>query len=363
MRIAIVGNLSGVGIRRAWALRHEGWDAHLFVSAYEADVSDPREGLPGATHRWTWLARPEWRNAGGSLRLLRSAAIATGIVRTNVDLLRYDVVHSIGSNVVYGLGVHRPLVAEPLGADIIEVAPRRGVVPFLMRAGWRHAGALIFPTGEVMRAAERLGLTAHFVPLALETDLFHPGAEPRNDRLALFAPTRHDWGPGRQRMKANDVLLRGVARFVQDGGNVELRTIAHGPDLPASRRLVRELGIERHVAWLPARDREQLLAEYQRADVVADQFQFGSFGQVSLEGFACGKPVITHYDDDYTRSYGERPVYLQADTPDAVAAALAAANDPAVRRALGAAAREWVLRHHSPGVVARALLAVYRAVA
>jgi D-inositol-3-phosphate glycosyltransferase len=74
--------------------------------------------------------------------------------------------------------------------------------------------------------------------------------------------------------------------------------VAGGPSgsgLQAPDRLVRlaaELGIGARVTFLPPQSREDLVAVYRAADLVAVPSYSESFGLVAVEAQACGTPVV-----------------------------------------------------------------------
>lgn len=358
LRVAVVGNVAGAGVRRLRSLLASGFDAWLFVSAYETGTSDPR----GRTDRysvWTWPPR-RLEGDGAPLRLARRAGVLLSLLRLNAHLLRFDFAHVLALNVGYGIGWHRDLVAELTGSDVAEQVHAPTLLAQTTKLGWRLARAIIAPNGDTLFKARLLGLEPTFVPLEVDTDLFRP-LPPRDDgRFVVFHPARHDWGPGKKRHKGNDVLLRGVAEYVRSGGDVELRCVRHGDSVELSRTLIRELGIETRVHWSDLLDMPVLAAECQRADVVADQFQIGSFGQAGPDALACGRPLLTHLSEDFSLTYGEAPPYLEASTPAEVCEALARARSATERERLGQAARAWIMRHHSEEAVASKLRAVYR---
>ena len=135
-------------------------------------------------------------------------------------------------------------------------------------------------------------------------DVVHPGVD-----LEMFTPG--DKGAARaalgaatdepllafvgriQPLKAPDVLLRAAAKLPQ------VRVlIAGGPSgsgLQAPDGLVRladELGVTDRVTFLPPQSRDQLVAVYRAADLVAVPSYSESFGLVAIEAQACGTPVV-----------------------------------------------------------------------
>jgi glycosyltransferase involved in cell wall biosynthesis len=119
-----------------------------------------------------------------------------------------------------------------------------------------------------------------------------------------------------------------------------------------SRELIRELDIESYVRWLAPMPKAQLIACYQGADIVLDQFsgQPGlGLGMIGRESLACGCALVTHFDMETNRDYyaGRRPPLVSASTEETIAAALhRLADDPNERRQLGQMATQWIRETH-----------------
>jgi glycosyltransferase involved in cell wall biosynthesis len=128
--------------------------------------------------------------------------------------------------------------------------------------------------------------------------------------------------PNHRRVKGTDLLLASLERLRAHGVPAELRLVERVP-------------------------RDEALALYAQADIIADQFCMGSFGLFAAEGLALGKPVLCYLDQE---TLGD-PVFhhpfvnTHADNLDAVLAVLLLV--PALRARLGAASRASAERYQS----------------
>ena len=106
-----------------------------------------------------------------------------------------------------------------------------------------------------------------------------------------------------QPLKGIDVAVRSLAALCADGeearGAPFRLVVVGGPSGPHGDeeharllRLVRELGVERHVALVPPQPHELLSTYYRAADVCLVPSRSESFGLVALEAAACGTPVV-----------------------------------------------------------------------
>jgi D-inositol-3-phosphate glycosyltransferase len=121
-----------------------------------------------------------------------------------------------------------------------------------------------------------------------------------------------------QPLKAPDVLLRAAAKL--PGVRVLVAGGPSGSGLAAPDTLVRladELGMADRVSFLPPQSREQLVAVYRAADLVAVPSYSESFGLVAVEAQACGTPVAA-------AAVGGLPVAVR----DGVSGALVEGHDP-----------------------------------
>ena len=104
-----------------------------------------------------------------------------------------------------------------------------------------------------------------------------------------------------QPLKAPDVLVRAVARMIEDAPwrREKLRlVIVGGPsgsglDKPlALQALARELGVKDVVDFVPPVSRRELVTWFHATDVVAVPSHSESFGLVAIEASASGTPVV-----------------------------------------------------------------------
>jgi glycosyltransferase involved in cell wall biosynthesis len=64
-----------------------------------------------------------------------------------------------------------------------------------------------------------------------------------------------------------------------------------------------------------------------------------------LEAMACGRPVITWFNE--IRAYSDRPPFVTAvDSVEIADAVKALADSAEMRELLGAKGRDWVMEHH-----------------
>jgi glycosyltransferase involved in cell wall biosynthesis len=128
--------------------------------------------------------------------------------------------------------------------------------------------------------------------------------------------------------------------------------------IDACERLPVDLDIVEGVEHEAARER------YARADIVVDQLNAGWHGVFALESMALGKPVVAHLKPDVVErsaaGYGVPIPIVPATAETLVDALRPLVEQPALRRELGAAGRDYVERVHDIDRIADRLVDLYR---
>jgi glycosyltransferase involved in cell wall biosynthesis len=237
----------------------------------------------------------------------------------------------------------------------------------LLSLAYRQAGKVIITNPDVISAARRLGLKNFlFIPHPVDETKYRPMNTPLRGRLVdqhqseliLFAPSRHNWA-----LKGNDLLLKAFARCQQAyKGKLLLILSDWGQEVDRSKGLIEALGIGRSVLWTPPLNKMTLIEYYNAADIVLDQFTIGTFGTVTPEAMACGKPVMLYFNREvHEWCYGDMPPVVSAGTEEQIFSELMALLGSRERRlAVGQASREWIVKHHGWELVAERQIAVYR---
>ena len=383
--VAMFGNVANALFDIAEALRSDsGMDVHLYVSS--TDTARPEDADPAVAGA-DWIHYGDW--------ITPTALLAPWRAPITRELSRHDLVIVSGVGPVFAQWCRRPYCWFVSGGDLTvkpfpltfwshypNLRHRLGeiVVGFWQRRAARRATEVwIQPFAPMVDAARRLRIpketiSPQYFPLVIDVDEFRPDRtfghpeDPVVRRmieadLAVLHPSRlimRDTPKNRRtgQLKANDVLIRGFARFVESE-TVERCVLAMpdspmSPDLEEAKRLVVELGIVDNVLWAPPPrpegfSRRDLLDLYTAADVVAVDFGIGWFGYVALEGLAVGVPVVTRIDHSVVDGlYEVPPPFCSASTVVDVDRQLRA-SPPILSLGpeLGRRGREWVAANHS----------------
>jgi len=181
--------------------------------------------------------------------------------------------------------------------------------------------------------------------------------------FTIFSPTRHFWTKNTvvlnpEADKGNDILILGFKKFIEsEKVNPLLILVEKGPDVMASKSLIKKLKIEENVLWIPEMTPSELLYLYYFSDIVADEFKDGRYASVGLEGMAMEKPVLVYIDKEFEVMTGiPFPPCMNASNPDEVKMLLKDFNENRVKyNRIGRLARIWVNRYHGKGLVRKVI--------
>jgi glycosyltransferase involved in cell wall biosynthesis len=279
---------------------------------------------------------------------------------------QYDVIQAYATHPTIALlaDPERPMIAYEHGT-MRELPFEDSWRGRMLSVAYRRASKVIITNADMNQAAARLGLTnTAFIPHPVDETRYTPGPsafrselEATADDFVILAPARHDW-----REKANDRLVRAVSTLVKTGFDRVVLVLADwGTDTDRAKTLVTEEGLDAFVRWYPPLPKRRLIDAYRAADVVADQFVFGTFGGIAPEGMACGKPVVMAFDEAmHEWCFEDSPPIVDARDERSIAEALRwLAESPSERHRLGAAGRVWMERYHGWKLVAERQRAIY----
>jgi glycosyltransferase involved in cell wall biosynthesis len=166
--------------------------------------------------------------------------------------------------------------------------------------------------------------------LAIDTDVWKPdggdsGSDGRSEPVVVLSAPNH------RRINGTHHLEQAVGQLRDEGLKIDLRILERRPNVEI---------------------REALHA----ADIVADQFLDPGYGLFPIETMAAGKPMLTRMSPIPEVLWTEalRACPLVDTNPENLRDQLRRlVSDPQLRRDLGAAGREFAVKYHSHGAVAR----------
>jgi hypothetical protein len=173
--------------------------------------------------------------------------------------------------------------------------------------------------------------------LAIDTELWTPlvgasDADAQTAEVVVVHPSNH------RAIKGTDYLIHAV------------------DDLRAEGLLLR-------LDLVEGRPNEEVRATVARADIVGEQF-IGGYGMTAVEAMSLGRPVLSNLSwlgPEFWEDTCLRECPIVNATPDTLKSELRRlATDPSLRRQLGQAGREYVMRYHSTQAIGAIWASVLR---
>lgn len=162
--------------------------------------------------------------------------------------------------------------------------------------------------------------------------------------------------------KGCEILIQAFAKIE----NAELVMVGQGPLASSLKEMAQGLGIHDHVHFCGNMSDAQIAEEYRKCDVLVlpSVEKSEAFGLVQIEAMAFGKPVInTRLDSGvpYVSLDGETGFTVPPGDVEALSAAMKRlAGDAALRRKMGAAARQRVMDHFTEKAMLEGVFQVYQ---
>ncbi|MEM2039984.1 MAG: glycosyltransferase [Zestosphaera sp.] len=262
-----------------------------------------------------------------------------------IPLYRGDVYHVhylLQDAFIAWLFGKKPLVCHAHGSDLRSTL-HHPVWGRVVRADLTMCDYVIVSTPDILQIAKKFREDAQYVPNPVDLSIFYPKPIRREDeKKRVLIASDSNWD-----VKGTDIAIKALSR-VKD--LVDVYIISHGRDFDKTLALARNLGLR--VRVLPKVPHEMMNQYYWSADVVIDRFKLGSLGLVSLEGIACGRPVITYVSSQYSE-YHEFPI-KDIQTEEEIAEAIIKADEK-----LWEAEYTYLINNHHPHKIVEEILKIY----
>nr|WP_241254406.1 glycosyltransferase [Brevibacillus sp. SYP-B805] len=105
---------------------------------------------------------------------------------------------------------------------------------------------------------------------------------------------------------------------------------------------------------------EEATKLYREADLIIDQVRCGSYGLLSVESMALGKPVVCYIRSDLVGTFPPGLPIVNANPDTLYEQVKMLLEQPELRHQLGMAGRRYVENVHASDLVAAKLLQIYQ---
>ncbi|WP_235589498.1 glycosyltransferase [Sphingobium sp. MI1205] len=337
------------------------WINALAERGLDLIVITQQPPLPGDYHPSVRFVLLPFR---GRLAYLLNALVLPRIfARTGAPLLHVHYAGGYGAT-VWLSGIRNSLISV-WGGDVYDV-PGRSALHRRAVCGALEKAALITSTSHVMKAqVERLGVSTPIdvVPFGVDTDRFRPGLHPKTQGRLVIGTVKT-----LARKYGIDTLIRGFDLALRDSHfralDPELHLVGGGPAQQEYEQLAVSLDLGDRIRFHGQVRHDQVPAILSGFDIYAaiSRDDSESFGVAIIEASACGLPVLVSdagglpevVEDEVTG------MIIPRDDPAAVSRALLRlAADPALRKKMGAAGRQRVMRLYEWSACVDAMIAIY----
>ena len=416
MKINIIGNTNNRGFLLAKSLRKKGIDARLFIIKpfhiqYLPESVDPvlANGYPD------WIQVIKAKHFCKNIPFLMHPFFEIKLLK---ELSNCDIIHAFEWGSAYAQFCKRPFLFHATGGDINMIARKRftfnyekiGVfvrkviklrrngirdswheiwggpylwLGYLMRRALKNCAFVLTGGTDVLinQSVNNFGVNdkAFYLQGLIDSSKFkvRKTGELYKNSFVVFSSARHVWNNEYSKLgeedlvkyvdvKGNDRPIKAFARLAQTCSDVKMVLIETGRNVPESKKLIKELGIERNVIWMEHQERNRLIDLYNRADVAFDQFWLATLGFSGIEVLFCGTPLVTYLADGgrlYQDVVGSKPPVLNCRTEDEIYEALLwCYNNRKEAKELGLKGREWVMKHNDADTCAVNYVELYKQV-
>ncbi|MFN3268034.1 MAG: glycosyltransferase [Zestosphaera sp.] len=272
--------------------------------------------------------------------LEKSVGLTLKILSCSGDI--YHVHYLLQDAFIAGLLNKKPLVCHAHGSDL-RSSLHHPIWGKVVKADLRMCDYVIVSTPDTLQVARRFREDAQYVPNPVDFSVFYPKPMRReSEKKKVLIASDSNWD-----VKGTDIAIKALS-MIKD--YVDVYIISHGRDFNKTLALARKLGLQ---VWvLPKVPHEKMNQYYWSSDVVIDQFKLGSLGLVSLEGLACGRPVVTYVSSQYNE-YREFPL-KDLQTVEEIAEAVIKADEK-----LWEAEYAYLINNHHPQKIVDEILRIY----
>jgi hypothetical protein len=394
--IALLGNMNNNQFSMLRYLRDMGYDAHLYLSKYELSHFDPKndtweiEKWEPFIHRLSFgndtgvvftsvekiikeIGNPDITISSGWFpAYLHKAGInADIIVPFGSDLYQYPNIKQLFSSIFINRMnmVHRLRLLVKLPITIYSAIHQRRA--FKMATNVNVLS--IFPIYSKAITELNIRNTEISIPMIyseLQDQTYskiNPTLNAPENKFTIISQSRHYWktiaySESRHGFtgKGNDRLIEGYKLFLDRSGvsDTKLILFEYGPDVEASKHLIRILGIGKSVEWSGKLPRKIIYEMIRKANIGADQFNEGYYGGTGREILSQGTPLLNYNllkSDEYEKLFGHpAPPILNVRTSGEIALAIEDCySHPKKYHEIGKNSKEWFDKYEGRGLAER----------
>jgi hypothetical protein len=347
MKICCLGNMNNAPFSTARYLRDRGHDCEVLIYNDEPEHFAPAQDSFNSDYRH-FTRQISWGDPAGFLKLSKDT------IRKDTEGFELIIGNGIAPAVMEKTGKKLDVFA-PYGYDLYSLPFYKIVHPLRIPSYWATAyfqklginhslniffdrtngqfenliGKFSFQGRRVISSIPMLYHKEYAEENIVQNEHLHPCISQlqklrRENDVIFLQHVRQVWKThiDQWSSKANDCLIRGYKRFLQTKHSARSKLILfeYGVDVPATKQLIAELGIEDHIVWLPRLARKFIMITLYYADLVIGEMHNSwlTYGALS-EALCMGKPYMhKRTDAEFENDYKELYPMLYADSEETV---------------------------------------------
>lgn len=372
MKLAWIGNLGNVGFNYVKLLNEGGIKAFLFFP--KINLKKNRSGNP----------EREWKGASQEPFICTYYRDYVNYVLNRIGVLgplsrhelyigrNFNLIQAQTGNEISALRIKRefglPYTGTATGADLSELAFAESPLGDLYRKALEEASHLFLVNIDQFNTLDKLSLklnSCSFLPFCINFDKLEKVNNQIAKKIVFYSVARLDWtSSSRASIKRNDIFFKGFASYIKQNAveNFELRIADWGVDRQKTRELIKSLGIERYVSFIPVGVKKVFYDNLKQANIVVDQFKLGAIGMAAFESMAMCRPVFAFCDQRLAqKAYGVEIPVINCANEEEICQNLKLLT-PGYVMEKSRQSLEWVSKYHSREYIFQILNNTYRCI-
>lgn len=321
-RALILGNIAGAGYRIRKSLVRAGLNTDILIS--DNDM--------GRTDDPTWedteaVNGQEFSTFSKALKISENNLFCKNNISRQIYLYLKIKKYIKSQKYTFGIPIGIwPIIFHDLkipyvwlcaGSDVREALAGTSLISRLMQRAMKSCIGVVTPADDSMLKVLRRYIPENrmlFIPnYPIDTDIY-TNSDCYPEPFRIYHPARHLWyGLESSVSKANNCLIEAVAKLSEQF-DIHLEMAEWGIHLKQSKELIKKLGLENKVSWHGLIEKPEMVKKYQQASCVVDHVGWGMVSQTSMEGLACGKPVLANMSSSVLEHFPDIPIMNVHDT-------------------------------------------------
>jgi glycosyltransferase involved in cell wall biosynthesis len=340
------------GYVMAKELRKRGIESDLLVPKQFMEGKDEISNNPLSLDEELTDSLPEWvitydlKKKGWQYTVLRT-------------MRKYDLIHANMELPIFAMMSGKPYIAQSIGDDLRELAFKKSVKGFLLQRAYKKSDAFVFSWPPHKPFVKKLGLkNSEYIPWAWDTSKFSKTKKKNtHDKvLQIFHPLAQNW-----EMKGNDKFLKAFVKLCKEKENIFLYFVDWGKDSSKARSMLASPEVKERIEIIPGPISRNKMIEYMsKSDILADQFNSGSFTRTGMEALVFGIPLLVNLDISLHESLHDGyPPVINAKDDEIYTKLKNLLNSKEKLFEIGEKAKKWALNEYNMNKIIEKYITIY----